>query len=129
MQRIEHSFVIRLHFAFQDRGSCYLVLDLKTGGDLRHYLKKRTLFEERDVAFYIACISSALNFIHSKNVIHRDVKPGELCLLDCMSSGRFFPLIFLFLSIVVVYREHYSGQPRISTSHRLWSSSHWFTNH
>ena len=81
MQRIEHTFVIRLHFAFQDRRSCFLVLDLKTGGDLRHYLKKRTLFEERDIAFYIACISSALDFIHSRNVIHRDVKPGEFFII------------------------------------------------
>jgi serine/threonine protein kinase len=52
---------------------------LKTGGDLRYYLRKRYLFDERDCAFYVACISSALDHIHSKNVIHRDVKPG-LCM-------------------------------------------------
>ena len=54
-----------------------MILDLKTGGDLRYYLKKKLLFEERDVAFYVACVSSALDHIHSRNIIHRDIKPGE----------------------------------------------------
>jgi serine/threonine protein kinase len=39
-------------------------------------LRKRYVFEEYDVAFYIAAISSALDHIHSKNIIHRDIKPG-----------------------------------------------------
>jgi serine/threonine kinase 32 len=59
------------------RRNCYLIMDLKTGGDLRYYMRRKHLFEERDVAFYMACISSALEHIHSKNMIHRDIKPGE----------------------------------------------------
>jgi serine/threonine protein kinase len=52
-------------------------MDLKTGGDLRYYLRKKMVFEERDVAFYVACISAALHHIHSKNMLHRDIKPGK----------------------------------------------------
>ena len=55
-------------------------MDLKTGGDLRYYLKKKLSFEEKDVAFYVACISSALRYIHSKNIIHRDIKPENIIL-------------------------------------------------
>ena len=54
-----------------------MVMDLKLGGDLRYYLRKKMLFEERDVAFYVACMSSALNHIHSRNMLHRDIKPGS----------------------------------------------------
>ena len=53
-------------------------MDLKTGGDLRYYLRKKAIFEEKDVAFYVSCISAALNHIHSMNIIHRDVKPGAI---------------------------------------------------
>jgi serine/threonine protein kinase len=59
------------------RFSVYFVMDMRTGGDLRYYLKKKHIFEEKDVAFYVACLSSALMHIHSKNIIHRDIKPGE----------------------------------------------------
>lgn len=38
------------------------------------------IFEESDVAFYVACISSALEFIHSRNILHRDVKPENIIL-------------------------------------------------
>ena len=63
-----------------------MVLDLKSGGDLRYYLRKRFIFKEVDVAFYVACISSALEFVHSKNILHRDVKPENIIL-----DGRGFP--------------------------------------
>jgi serine/threonine protein kinase len=76
MKRLDHPAIINLHYAFNDKKHCFFVLDLKTGGDLRYYLRKRCVFEEYDVAFYIAAISSALDHIHSKNIIHRDIKPG-----------------------------------------------------
>jgi serine/threonine kinase 32 len=53
-------------------------MDLKTGGDLRYYLRKRYLFQENDAAFLLACLSSALEHIHSRNMIHRDIKPGMI---------------------------------------------------
>ena len=55
-------------------------MDLKGGGDLRYYLRKRLIFEESDVAFFVACIGSALEFIHSRNILHRDVKPENIIL-------------------------------------------------
>ena len=58
----------------------YLVLDLKTGGDLRYYLRKKIIFSERDVAFYVACLSAALAHIHSMKVLHRDIKPENILL-------------------------------------------------
>ena len=82
LRRVDHALIARLHFAFYTPASCYLVLDLKTGGDLRYYLRKKLLFEEANVAFYVACISSALHHCHSRMVIHRDVKPENIILDD-----------------------------------------------
>ena len=76
LQKLDHPYIVKLHFAFHDPISCYLISELKTGGDLRLYLRKKLVFEEQDVAFYVACMSAALDHIHSRNIIHRDIKPG-----------------------------------------------------
>lgn len=78
LKRLEHPFIIPLHLAFQDRIACYMVFDLKLGGDLRYFLRHNVCFEERDVAFIVACISSALKHVHAKGVIHRDIKPENI---------------------------------------------------
>ena len=82
LKAVDHAFVAGMDFAFHDSVNAYLVLSLKTGADLRHYLKKKLIFEECNVAFYIACISSALAHCHSRRVLHRDVKPENIILDD-----------------------------------------------
>ena len=78
----DHAFITKLYFAFHTKESCFMVLDLKSGADLRYYLKKKLIFEECNVAFYIACISSALQHCHLRGVLHRDVKPENIILDD-----------------------------------------------
>ncbi len=78
----DHAFITKLNFAFHTTESCFMVLDLKSGADLRYYLKKKLIFEECNVAFYVACISTALNHCHLRGILHRDVKPENIILDD-----------------------------------------------
>eukprot|EP00361_Fabrea_salina_P000761 CAMPEP_0202430066 /NCGR_PEP_ID=MMETSP1345-20130828/3617_1 /ASSEMBLY_ACC=CAM_ASM_000843 /TAXON_ID=342563 /ORGANISM="Fabrea Fabrea salina" /LENGTH=266 /DNA_ID=CAMNT_0049041451 /DNA_START=229 /DNA_END=1029 /DNA_ORIENTATION=- len=79
-----------MHYAFQDREKLYLAMDLLTGGDLRYYLTKKFRFNEQQSKFIIACILTALEYLHQNRILHRDIKPenlvfdrqGYLCLTD-----------------------------------------------
>ena len=82
LKRLQHPYIITLHFAFNDKVSCFLVLDLLCGGDLRQYCKSHTVFDEHHICFIGLCICSALEYMHSKYILHRDVKPENILLDD-----------------------------------------------
>lgn len=76
--------IVRMHHTFQDSSNCYVVMDLLMGGDLKFHLNNthKNGFSEKDVRFYVAGILLSLEYLHSKRVLHRDVKPENVILDD-----------------------------------------------
>jgi serine/threonine protein kinase len=77
---IKHTFIVNIQYAFQDRDSLYLTMDLLTGGDLRYHLGKVKRFSEEQTRFFVACIVAGLEFLHNNGILHRDIKPENLVL-------------------------------------------------
>merc|ERR1719210_333383 len=77
---VNHSFIVKLHYAFQTEGKLYLILDFLRGGDLFTRLSKEIMFTEDDVKFYLAELALALQHLHSLGIIYRDLKPENLLL-------------------------------------------------
>ncbi|KAH9823236.1 kinase-like domain-containing protein [Melampsora americana] len=75
-------FLVGLKFSFQSSDDLHLIMDLKSGGELMSYMQRYGgRFPEPWVVFYTAEILSGLSFLHSMDIIYRDLKP-ENCLLD-----------------------------------------------
>mmetsp|Transcript_32820 Transcript_32820/g.60042 ORF Transcript_32820/g.60042 Transcript_32820/m.60042 type:complete len:519 (-) Transcript_32820:75-1631(-) len=81
LAKLNHPFVVSLHWAFQTEAHLFMVLDYCGGGELFYHLQKRGHFEEIDARFYMAEILLGLEYLHSQNILYRDLKP-ENCLLD-----------------------------------------------
>ena len=80
LSKLNHPFIVNMHYAFQDRDNLYLIMDLLNGGDLRYHISRYRKFSEEQTRFFIANIIYAIDYIHSNNVIHRDIKPENLVL-------------------------------------------------
>lgn len=78
MKRASHPFVLKMHYAFQTPQNLYMVLDYCPGRDLAYHLQSRYVLEEHVARFFIAEVILAIEYIHSMNVIYRDLKPDNI---------------------------------------------------
>lgn len=76
---VSSPFIVCLKYAFQTPEELYLVLDLRTGGDLSFHLN-RCRFTEQQVQFWAAQILLALEHLHANNIAYRDLKPENILL-------------------------------------------------
>jgi serum/glucocorticoid-regulated kinase 2 len=90
LQKIQHPFIVSLHFAFQTKDKLYMILDYVNGGELFFHLKKENRFNENRVKFYAAEITLAMDHLHQLGIVYRDLKPenilldsdGHICITD-----------------------------------------------
>lgn len=77
--RLEHPYITPLIDYWRDPEGAYLVMRYLRGGSIRQALEKGP-FSPSLVARMLDQIASALDFAHRNNVIHRDIKPGNILL-------------------------------------------------
>jgi len=80
LQKVQHPFIVSLHYCFQNQQKIYLVMDFVNGGQLLFHLREQAMFSEKQVQFYAAEVVLALEYLHKLDVIHRDLKPENILL-------------------------------------------------
>ena len=78
LEKLNHPFLVTMHFSFQDNNNLYYILDYKECFDLRYYYSKEITFNEEQSKFLISCLILSLEYLHTNNIVHRDVKPENL---------------------------------------------------
>ncbi|RKP10176.1 kinase C-like protein, partial [Thamnocephalis sphaerospora] len=80
LESIDHPYVVNLRFSFQDDDYMYMVTDLMLGGDLRFHLLRKPYVEEDEARHWIAELACGISYLHSKGIMHRDIKPDNVLL-------------------------------------------------
>lgn len=71
---LDHPNILKLYEIYESRSNIYLVLEYIQGGDLLSHLKEKLQYSEKDASLIILKILETLEYCHSKNIIHRDLK-------------------------------------------------------
>jgi len=80
MAALEHPFLVKLHATFKDDLKLYFLLEPSLGGELFSLLSEKTFFDEPTSRFFAGCVILGFEYMHSKNMIYRDLKPENLLL-------------------------------------------------
>ncbi|MCD4784824.1 MAG: serine/threonine protein kinase [Candidatus Eremiobacteraeota bacterium] len=79
LAKLKHPHLPRVTDYFSESTKHYLVMDYIEGKDLQEILNKSTGFlNNKDVMEWIIQILGALEYIHSNDIVHRDIKPGNI---------------------------------------------------
>ena len=82
LEKVKNPFVVNLEYCFASPSYIFFVMEFKQGGELYHHLRKRTRFSESMTRFYGAQILLGLEYLHSLNIMYRDMKPENILLDD-----------------------------------------------
>ncbi|KAF9239673.1 cyclic AMP-dependent protein kinase catalytic subunit [Melanogaster broomeanus] len=121
LSRVRHPFVVDLFATFQDSLNIYMLMSYVPGGELFTHLRRAQKFTPDVTRFYLATIILALKYLHSFNIIYRDLKPENL-LLD--SRGYLRLTDFGFAKIVDDRTWTLCGTPEYLAPEIIQSEGH-----
>ena len=77
---VRHNNIIKLYEVMETPQKIYLVMEYCDGGELFDYIVSKQHLSEKQACVFFQEIIDALTYLHSQNIVHRDVKPENILL-------------------------------------------------
>lgn len=74
LRRLDHPNIVKFYEAYEDKNYFYNVMELLTGGELLGNTDAPVSLSELEVAHIMKQAFSAVAYLHSKGIVHRDIK-------------------------------------------------------
>ncbi|KAF7997832.1 hypothetical protein HCN44_009230 [Aphidius gifuensis] len=124
--QIRHENIVTVREAYDDSLRVYIIEDLASGGELLERLASCGGYSERDAAKAIHDIALALEYIHSKKVIHGNLKPEKLLYATENDDSRLLLTdIGVLTSLTIPRKFIYCAPEMMSTDKPSSASDMW----
>lgn len=87
IKNAKHPNIIELFEVFEDEHNEYLVMEFLPNGSLKHMINIGGPMSEDKARHYIIQVLTAINYIHSIKIIHRDIKADNI-MIDVNNNIR-----------------------------------------
>ena len=77
-RQLAHGHIVRFRRCFEDADNVYILLELCEGQTLAELLRSRGALTEAEVGEHVFQLASALAHLHANNIVHRDLKLGNV---------------------------------------------------
>ena len=78
----EHEYIVKFTKCFEDEINVYILMEKCSDRTLADVIKYRGAITETETSAYVWEISQAMQYLHEKLVVHRDLKLGNVFLTD-----------------------------------------------
>jgi serine/threonine-protein kinase len=79
---LSHPNIVTIFDVGEEHDMAYMAMELLKGNDLAEHCRKDNLMPIKKVLDLIAAVADALDYAHSNGVVHRDIKPDNIVLLE-----------------------------------------------
>lgn len=69
-----HPFIVKMHSTFQDAHCIHFVMEYVPGGEFFSHLRSRGQLAEEVARFYAAQVLLVFEYLHSQDIVYRDLK-------------------------------------------------------
>lgn len=110
LRSLHHPNIIELYDVFISPDKIYIIMELMEGGELFDYVVQKGTLTEEEASRIVRKVTSALVYMHSKNVIHRDMKPENLLLAHKPRSSHDIEVKIIDFGLSKVRRKKRSAR-------------------
>lgn len=73
-----HPNIVQLHDVLRDERHTYILMELLAGGELFDRIREARRFTEKEASMFFKQIVQAVQYMHQKNIAHRDLKAENI---------------------------------------------------
>ncbi|CAM9103226.1 unnamed protein product [Discosporangium mesarthrocarpum] len=121
LSMIEHPAIVNMYGYFMDDTRLFLVMEYVEGGELFSHLRSAVRFPDHQGKLYAAEIVLAFSYLHSLNIVYRDLKPENLLITR---DGRIKVTDFGFAKVVEDRTWTLCGTPEYLAPEIIQSKGH-----